>query len=91
MLRLLEFNKLGAVNLIAHRHVKADDLTFRGAVMVCSIFMASRTRSGVPFSTMAPGSAIRVTTLPGMGARNPPSMSSPSSADIERIDERERP
>ena len=48
----------------------------RGALMVCSIFMASMMTSGVPRSTTAPGSTSSATILPGMGAvRRPPSTS----------------
>src|ERR1700722_11868051 len=75
----LEFNKLGAIgDLIARRHVKADDLalSWRGDGVLHLHGPENQKRRS--FSTMAPGSAIRVTTLPGMGARNPPLMSSPS-------------
>ena len=36
--------------------------------MVCSIFMASMTISGMPFSTCTPGSTSSATTVPCMGA-----------------------
>src|SRR6185369_2877248 len=48
----------------------------RGAVMVCSIFMASMIISGVPFAMCAPGSTSTATILPGIGAvRRPPESS----------------
>ena len=54
------------------------DRAVGGAVIVCSIFIASSTSSGAPFSTVAPGAATSAITLPGIGAFSPPSTSSPA-------------
>ena len=40
--------------------------------MVCSIFMASMTSSGWPFSTVSPALTAMEMILPGMGAVRPP-------------------
>ena len=51
-----------------------------GALIVCSIFIASSTSSGAPFSTAAPGLARSAITLPGIGASRRRSPSSSCSA-----------
>ena len=43
-----------------------------GALTVCSIFIASRTRSGCPAVTTVPGSASTRSTRPGIGASRDP-------------------
>ena len=43
-----------------------------GALTVCSIFIASRTRSGCPAVTTVPGSASTRSTRPGIGASSEP-------------------
>src|SRR5690606_31669831 len=47
-----------------------------GAVTVCCIFMASRTRIVSPALTRSPGAATTETTAPGMGATSEPLASS---------------
>src|SRR5690606_14777186 len=49
-------------------HRKRSTTPSAGAVTVCSIFIASSTRSGVPRATSAPASTSRETTRPGIGA-----------------------
>src|SRR5579875_2656249 len=51
-----------------------------GAVIVCSIFIASRTRSGVPRLTMVPAATRTWMTLPGMGAARVPASASSAAA-----------
>ena len=43
-----------------------------GAMMVCSIFIASRMTSGAPFATLAPRCTSTAMTLPGIGAASEP-------------------
>src|SRR5699024_2579976 len=54
-----------------------------GARSVCSIFMASTTRTGSPASTRSPSAADRAMTVPGIGEVSVPSPE-PSSSAAER-------
>ena len=60
------------------RSGRPGPLPSRGALMVCSIFIASSTSSASPFFTAAPAATSSAITLPGIGAFSPPSASSPA-------------
>src|SRR6266853_1833176 len=51
-----------------------------GALMVCSIFIASRINKGASLSTRSPGSTRTATILPGIGAASSPGRASASSS-----------
>ena len=59
-----------------------------GALTVCSIFIASRTRSGWPAVTAMPGSARTRSTRPGIGASRDPAGASFSGSPNRGISRR---
>ena len=76
---LFELDQRRAIgHLFAGGVAEGLDCAGAGAVMVCSIFMASRISSGAFFHLLA-GWASRATTLPGIGAVRPPPWLSPAS------------
>ena len=60
-----------------------------GAVTVCCIFMASRTRTASPAETVAPTSATTFTTVPGIGASREP-LATASAGSVKRGTSRSR-
>jgi hypothetical protein len=59
--------------------------------MVCSIFIASSTSSGAPFSTPTPACATSVVTLPDIGRAQAALDVYASATNIQRVDQRHRP
>ena len=66
---LRDRQQLGAFgDLIADREVDLLTTPSSGALMVCSIFMASRIMSGAPTVTRSPAWTRTLMMLPGIGA-----------------------
>ena len=58
---------------------------------MCSIFIASITRIGAPFSIVTPGFAEQCDDFPGHGRSEPPRMIFSRGIRPQRIDARQRP
>lgn len=78
---LEDHEDLAAVHLVTGVILTATTVAGPVAVMVCSIFIASKTTRESPLTTRAPTSTLTLTAMPGIGAtREPASIRDSGSA-----------